>query len=342
MVNARRFRLGFFTYLEGEKPQAEIYAEALELFIAADQLGFDMGWVAQHHFGHHGGLPSPFMFFTALAERTRQIGLGTAVITLPLEDPIRVAEDAAVFESLHPGRLHLGLGTGLATPQTMATFDRVAEDRRTLYDTGIERLIAAIDGQALNEDGDVLNPPAPELRSRIWEAPGSPERVAEASRRGSGLLLSRVASGAGNQRTPEIQIPFVNRYLQELPLGVAPRIGLSRTVYPSRDPETLFRQLSVGIDASLQNTTQHELIRDKLTMPERFVHFNIHCGTPEAVIASIEHEPLLNQITDLICQLSPALPSFAQALEAIELLATEVAPALGWTPARTSAEVAIR
>ena len=74
-TDTRPFRLGFFAYLEGEKPQAEVYAETLQLFQTADELGFDNVWVAQHHFGHHGGLPSPFVFFTALAERTRHIGV---------------------------------------------------------------------------------------------------------------------------------------------------------------------------------------------------------------------------------------------------------------------------
>ena len=101
MTGARPFRLGFFSYLAGDRPQAEIYAEVSELFVAADELGFDVGWVAQAHFaGAHGGLPSPLVFFSTVASLTRQISLGTAVVTLPLEDPIRVAEDAAVFEAL--------------------------------------------------------------------------------------------------------------------------------------------------------------------------------------------------------------------------------------------------
>jgi hypothetical protein len=51
------------------------------------------------------------------------------------------------------------------------------------------------------------------------------------------------------------------------------------------------------------------------------------------VIESLLAEPLIDQVTDLICQVQPGLPSQAQTLEAIELLATEVAPALGWQPA---------
>src|SRR3954452_8880354 len=124
MTVPSRFKLGFFSYLQGDKPPAEIFADAMNIFIAADELGFDVGWVAQHHFGHHGGLPSPFVFLAALAERTRSIGIGTAIVSLSLENPIRVAEDAAVLEALYPGRLQLGIGTGFASDAVLTTFDR--------------------------------------------------------------------------------------------------------------------------------------------------------------------------------------------------------------------------
>jgi alkanesulfonate monooxygenase SsuD/methylene tetrahydromethanopterin reductase-like flavin-dependent oxidoreductase (luciferase family) len=328
-------RLGFFTYLEGTGTQAETYAEALELFIAADRLGYDTGWVAQHHFGHHGGLPAPIVFFTALAERAANIGVGTAIISLPIENPVRVAEDAAVFEAIHPGRLQLGVGTGFATPQVMATFDRAGGDRRSIYDEGIGRLLSALAGEPVNVDGDLLNPPAPELLQRIWEAPSTVERVEDAARRGSGLLLSRIAIDAGDRPSHEIQIPLVERYLQHLPVGIAPRIGLSRTVYPSRHPEVAERDLNAGLDESLKIQAARGLPPSPFTRPELFVHHNIHRGYSETVIESLLREPLLDQTTDLICQVQPGMPSLEQTLEAIELIATEVAPALGWRPARS-------
>ncbi|MEA2593860.1 MAG: hypothetical protein QOF01_329 [Thermomicrobiales bacterium] len=332
-----KLRLGFFMYLEGEKSQAEVYAEALDVFVAADELGFDVGWVAQHHFGHHGGLPSPFVFFAALAERTRQIGVGTAVVSLPLENPLRVAEDAAVFEALFPGRLQLGVGTGFGGPQVLAAFDRAGGDRRALYDSAIGRLLGALEGEAVTGDGDRLHPAAPELRRRIWEAPSTLERVTEAARRGSGLLLSRVAIGGGARPTHELQVPMVERYEQELPAGVAPRIGLSRTVYPTRRPEVAFRDLSAGLEASLAANAARGDAPLNMTMPELFAHHNIHYGSPDDVIGSLQREPLLGRTTDLICQVQPGSPSLAQTMEAIELIATEVAPALGWRPARKAA-----
>ncbi|MGW6507706.1 LLM class flavin-dependent oxidoreductase, partial [Streptomyces niveus] len=56
-----RLRLGFLTHVQGRgSDQARIYRNAQDLFVAADELGFDVGWVAQHHVpAGGGGLSSP-------------------------------------------------------------------------------------------------------------------------------------------------------------------------------------------------------------------------------------------------------------------------------------------
>src|SRR5688572_4463765 len=101
------FRLGFFTRLVDDVPAAEVYARALETFETAEELGYEVGWVAQHHAHQEGGLPSPLVFLAAAAARTERIRLATGIITLPLEQPIRVAEDAAVLDEISGGRVEL-------------------------------------------------------------------------------------------------------------------------------------------------------------------------------------------------------------------------------------------
>src|SRR4051812_24382049 len=97
----RRLRLGFLTHLHVGKDAADSYRIALDLFEAAEQMGYDSGWVAQHHFlNGDARMPSSLTFLAAAAQRTRTINLGTAIIILPLEDPLRVAEDAAVLDTL--------------------------------------------------------------------------------------------------------------------------------------------------------------------------------------------------------------------------------------------------
>jgi alkanesulfonate monooxygenase SsuD/methylene tetrahydromethanopterin reductase-like flavin-dependent oxidoreductase (luciferase family) len=115
-----QFRLGFLSHLHGTAEPRQLYRDYVELFVAAEELGFDSGWVAQHHFEDSAGrLLSPFPFLAAVAERTARIHLGTAVVTLPLEDPLRVAEDAAVLDALSGGRVELGVAQRLATDRVL-------------------------------------------------------------------------------------------------------------------------------------------------------------------------------------------------------------------------------
>jgi alkanesulfonate monooxygenase SsuD/methylene tetrahydromethanopterin reductase-like flavin-dependent oxidoreductase (luciferase family) len=332
MARNGSLKLGFFSYLEGDGPATGIYRNVTDLFVRADTLGLDTGWVAQHHFGHHGGLPSPFVFFSAVAAQTRAIGLGTAVITLALENTLRVAEDTAVLETLHPGRLQFGVGTGFATDPVLAAFDRGGQDKRALYDASVARLREVFGGDTLNSDDDVLYPPAPALADRIWEAPGSVPRVIEAARRGSGLLLSRIAIGT-DRGTDEVQRELVDAYYGALPEGVAPRIGLSRSVWPTNDPDAAYRSLADGLLAGVRKRNDPTAGHTGHSLDELFDLYSVHWGRPEPVAASLLAEPLLDEVTDLICQLSPGTPSQEQALEALDLLATEVGPAIGWSPA---------
>src|SRR4051812_14190528 len=98
-VDSRPFRLGFMSHVSSNTDPAMTLEQTVRLFIIAEELGFDSVWVAQHHVGAEcGHLPSPFVLLAAVAARTSRIRLGTAVVTLPLEDPVRTAEDAAVAD----------------------------------------------------------------------------------------------------------------------------------------------------------------------------------------------------------------------------------------------------
>ncbi len=95
--------------------------------------GFDSAWIAQHHFHEQeGGLPSPLVFLAHVAAQTDRIRLGTAIITLPMENPLRVAEDAAVLDLLTDGRLEVGFGSG-GTPTSFLPFGLTSEQRGAAF-----------------------------------------------------------------------------------------------------------------------------------------------------------------------------------------------------------------
>lgn len=78
---------------------------AAERIAHAEKAGLDTAWIAQHHFHEReGGLPAPFAFLGFVAARTSRSRSGTGIVTLPLENPVRVAEDAAILDLLANGR----------------------------------------------------------------------------------------------------------------------------------------------------------------------------------------------------------------------------------------------
>lgn len=79
---------------------------------AAEELGFDVAWFAEHHFANYSSSPSPLMMCSYAAGWTKTIKLGPGVIVLPLYNPLRVAQEIAVADTQTEGRLVIGMGTG--------------------------------------------------------------------------------------------------------------------------------------------------------------------------------------------------------------------------------------
>jgi alkanesulfonate monooxygenase SsuD/methylene tetrahydromethanopterin reductase-like flavin-dependent oxidoreductase (luciferase family) len=108
-------QFGLFYQLPCAPEQHEVtrYHETIEQIVYADELGFDIAWLAELHFYRPFSiLSSPLILAAALAQRTTRIRLGTAVVLLPLQHPLRVAEDAATVDILSQGRLEVGVGRG--------------------------------------------------------------------------------------------------------------------------------------------------------------------------------------------------------------------------------------
>jgi alkanesulfonate monooxygenase SsuD/methylene tetrahydromethanopterin reductase-like flavin-dependent oxidoreductase (luciferase family) len=78
---------------------------------AAEALGFDCVWLGEIHFNPaRSVLSSPIAMATAIAARTKRIHVGTAVQVLPLNHPLRIAEDVATVDHLSKGRFEFGIG----------------------------------------------------------------------------------------------------------------------------------------------------------------------------------------------------------------------------------------
>ena len=122
------------------KPYAQMTWEILRQIEYADAVGFDVYSVIDHHFFQKFSISAnPLSLFTAAAQRTGRIRFRTALHTLPLENPMRLAGQIAMADILTNGRLECGLGRGhawLYGPANVAL-----EESRPRYEEAIEIML---------------------------------------------------------------------------------------------------------------------------------------------------------------------------------------------------------
>lgn len=325
------FRLGFMTHLRGTDDPHRAYAEAKAMFIAADQLGFDVGWVAQHHFTRtEGFLGAPLPFLAAVAERTKQIRLGTSIIVLPLESPLRLAEDAAVVDFLSSGRLELGVGSG-SDPREFEAFAVDMATRHEKTSDGIQILKRALSNEPLGEQGQTLQPPVPSLGDRLWLSGLSILGAEYAAKFEAGLLLSRAAWGKA-EPTDVVQLPVTQAYLKSWQKTDAkPRVGLSRGIYVGQDKKSTLQTMEPDVSRAMKQMVTQGRIPAGLSIAE-YCNRIFAYGHPEEAAEMLNQDQVLPYTTDLILQFDPVFPDLDQAIHMLELIATQVGPRLGWKP----------
>jgi putative FMN-dependent luciferase-like monooxygenase len=326
-------RLGFFTRLLDQADPAERYRLAVEQIAHAERLGFDSAWIAQHHFHEdEGGLPAPFVFLAQAAAQTTRIRLGTGIVTLPLELPIRVAEDAAVLDLMCGGRLEVGVGGG-GNLSSYATFGRNSAERTTLLVDHLDVLRDAWAGRPLPGGKDRLYPANPGLVDRVWQATFTVEGARRAGAAGDGLMLSRTQPRPANApelSLPEIQNPMIDAYMDALPEGREPRILASRTVFVADDRREALRLAEIGLGRHRARLTRLGRAPGDGSLASMIAGMDAHLGTPDDVIASLQTDSTLARSTDLAVQVHSIDPPHPFILRSIALVAEVVAPALGW------------
>ena len=324
-----RRRIGFFTRLLDKVPAQQRYRLATEQIQHAERLGFDSAWIAQHHFHEaEGGLPAPLVFLAHVAAHTRTIRLGTAIITLPMENALRVAEDAAVLDLLAEGRLEIGLGSG-GTPDSFLPFGLTFDQRAAAFADNLHQLLGAWRGDSLAHPDNHLYPAAPQLAQRVWIATFSAEGAARAGAAGHGLMLSRTQPRpARDPALPldAIQNPIIDAYLDALPAGVAPRILASRTAFIADSDSYARRVAESGIRQQAQQYRAAGPALRGESLDDLFAQFDAHVGDAVTVRASLAQDSVLPRVTDISFQVHSVEPSPADTLRSIELIAEQLAP----------------
>ena len=191
MAAPKRMKFGVFMapfHRVGENPTLALERD-LELLQWLDTLGFDEAWVGEHHSAGWETIASPEVFIATAAERTRNIRLGTGVISLPYHHPYMVANRMVLLDHLTRGRVMLGVGPGaLASDAYMLGIDPARQREMMDESLGIIiRLMSEPEPLTYKSDWFQLNEAS--LQLRPYQDPYVPVAVASVQSP-AGVLLA--------------------------------------------------------------------------------------------------------------------------------------------------------
>jgi alkanesulfonate monooxygenase SsuD/methylene tetrahydromethanopterin reductase-like flavin-dependent oxidoreductase (luciferase family) len=178
------------------RPDREVYQTELRLTDLAEPLGFESVWGVEHHFTDYTMCPDVLQFLTWVAGRTQRVQVGSMVVVLPWHDPLRVAEQVSMLDTMSGGRLILGLGRGAGKVEFDGFRLSMDESRQRFVESaelllrGLERGVCEYAGTFVKQPRAAIRPaPFKSFRGRTYAAAVSPESSRIMAELGVGILI---------------------------------------------------------------------------------------------------------------------------------------------------------
>jgi len=161
--------------------EAAAFREGLDLADAAEAWGMDSAWLSEFHFSpDRSVLSSPIVVAGALAARTQRMRIGLAVYVLPLNNPLRIAEEAATVDQLSGGRLEFGIGrSGFVRSYNSYNIDYSESQER--FEEALQILRRAWSGKKFSFDGKFYKVTEALVVPQPVQKPYPPMRMAASS-----------------------------------------------------------------------------------------------------------------------------------------------------------------
>ena len=164
-----------FPVREGSS-ENEAFKESFALVDQAEDLGVPSVWLAEYHFNPGRVLSSPITISGAIAARTRRIRLGTAVLLLPLANPVRVAEEIATLDQISDGRVEFGIGRG-TFPNVHEGFGVPFSESRGRFEECVEIILKAWTADSFSFHGEHFSINELSVNPKPFQTPYPPVKV---------------------------------------------------------------------------------------------------------------------------------------------------------------------
>jgi len=325
-------RLGFLTIglFDGDDPRPG-HESTLEIIKRGEELGFDSAWVRHRHLQY--GISSPVAVLAAASQRTSTIELGTAVIPVGWENPLRLAEDLATVDILSGGRLNPGVSIGppMHYDEVKGALYPTTADSEDFTYGRVRRLLDFVRGEPATDFGGTegfevfshrVEPHSPGLGSRMWYGGASLRSAQWAGENGMNFLTSSVVKAEGETADfAEIQLSHIRTFRAHHPDGDKARVSQGLVVIPTdsatseqkskylayaekRTPRTASPQGPARMLFSIDYVGTAAEIADRLHAHVAFQEID---EVAFALPFSFDHPDYVQILTDIATKLGPAL-----------------------------------
>jgi luciferase family oxidoreductase group 1 len=335
------------------KSEHEIIHEQMELMRAAEDLDFDSVWPAEHHFTEYGFCASPALSLAAIANETNRIRLGTGIVILPMNHPLRVAEDYGFLDHLSNGRIDLGVGRGYQPLE----FERYGVDQTTTrgqFHEALQVIQQAWTKGRVDFEGehyqyrDVPIRPVP-LQSPhppIWMAALSPDTFELAGQYGLNLLIGSVF-GLTPEIAPSRRADYYRGLREHGHSTEGRQTGCLTMVYVGETMEQAradfrdavlwyFRTISKYVappkgEQAIESYEMYAAFRDlasEIAWEELLERDAVVCGSPDYVTEKLAEFQQAFGFTELLCWTRLGGLDHRKVLRSMELMRDKVMPHL--------------
>ena len=195
---------------------AESLHQAIDLAVGAEDIGLDGAFFRVHHFDQQQATPYPLL--SAIAAKTERIELGTGVIDMRYENPLYMAELAAMADLIAAGRLQLGVSRGSPESvirgfESFGYYPAEGENESDMARRHLDIFLKAIEGEGMAPSARVpgkyapVQPQSPGLRDRIWWGAGTDSTAVWTAQQAQQIRLFRSEwVKAGNSGVPRVSV----------------------------------------------------------------------------------------------------------------------------------------
>ncbi|HEU5355255.1 MAG TPA: LLM class flavin-dependent oxidoreductase [Actinocrinis sp.] len=316
---------------------ADALLQAVDLAVAAEELGADGAYFRVHHFARQLG--SPFPLLAAIGAKTSRIEIGTAVIDMRYENPMYMAEDAGAADLISGSRLQLGISRG--SPEQVIDGWRYfgyqpaeGESDADMARKHTEVLLRVLEGKGFAQPNPrpmFANPPgllrvepySAGLRERMWWGAGSNDTAVWAAKLGMNLMSSTLKNdegGAPFHVQQAAQIRAFRAAWAEAGWDREPRVSVSRSIFAlTNDLDRAY----FGHDRKSADEIGY------IDADTRAIFGRTYAAEPEALAKQLAEDEAIAEADTLLLTVPNQLGVDYNA-HVLESILTEVAPQLGW------------